>query len=88
MPNLKLALELETYASGYALGAVLMQGGIPICYHSKLFWRPILEHPTYGKELFTIVQVVKRWKDYLLGKETIIHIDHQCLQYLQSESKM
>jgi hypothetical protein len=88
MPNLQRPFELETDASGYALGAVLMQGGRPVCYHSELFHGAVLDYPTYDKELFAIVQAVKKWKHYLLGKETIIHTDHQPLQYLQSQSKM
>jgi hypothetical protein len=31
---------------------------------------------------------VKKWKHYLLGKETIVHSDHQPLQYLQSQTKL
>jgi hypothetical protein len=79
MPNLQRPFELETDASGYALGAVLMQGGRHVCYHSELFHGVVLDYPTYDKELFAIVQAVKKWKHYLLGKETIIHTDHQPL---------
>jgi len=42
----------------------------------------------YDKELFAIVRAMKNWKHYLLEKETIIHMDHHPLQYLQSETKM
>eukprot|EP00253_Pinus_taeda_P016695 PITA_16695 len=31
---------------------------------------------------------VNKWKHYLIGKETIIHTDHQPLQYLQSQTKL
>jgi hypothetical protein len=75
-------------ASGYALGAVLMQGGRHVCYHSKLFHGAVLDYPTYDKDIFVIVQAMKKWKHYLLGKEIIIHIDHHPLQYLKSRSKM
>jgi hypothetical protein len=34
------------------------------------------------------VQSVKKWKHYLLGKETIIHIDHQPSQYMKSQTKL
>jgi hypothetical protein len=45
-------------------------------------------YPTYDKELYALVQSVKKWKHYLIGKETIIHTDHQPLQYLQSQTKL
>lgn len=34
---------------------------------------------TYDKELFSLVESVKKWKHYLMGKEIVIHIDHQLL---------
>ena len=37
LPNFHNPFELETYASGYAMEAVLMQGGRLIFYHSKVF---------------------------------------------------
>jgi len=46
MPNLHRPFALEMDASGYVLGAVLMQGGRPICYHSKLFHGAVLYYPT------------------------------------------
>jgi len=67
---------VETDASWYAMGAVLMQGGRPVCYDFEVFHGVVLNYPTYDKELYAMVQVVKKWKHYLMGKETIIHIDH------------
>ena len=71
--------EIETNASGYAMGAVLMQKRKPICFHSETFTSIVINYPTYEKELFALVQSVKKWKHYLMGKETIIYIDHQPL---------
>ena len=34
-----------------------------------------------------MVQVVKKWKHYMMGKETLIHTYHQPLQYLHAQSK-
>jgi hypothetical protein len=45
-----------------------MQGGRHVCYHSELFHGVALEYPAYDKELFVIVQAMKKWKHYLLGK--------------------
>ena len=38
--------------------------------------------------MYALVQSVKKWKHYLMGKETIIHIYHQPLQYLQSQTHL
>ena len=75
---------MEDDASGYVMGVVLMQGGSLICYHSEVSHGAILNYPTYNKELYAMVQAVKKWKHNLMGKETIIHTDHQSLQYLQA----
>jgi hypothetical protein len=79
LPNLQKPFEVETDVSGYAMGAVLMQGGRHVCYHSKIFHEEVPNYPTYNKELYALVQAVKKWKHYLMGKETIIHIDYQSL---------
>ena len=38
--------------------------------------------------MYALVQSVKTWKHYLMGKETILHTVHQPLQYLQSQTKL
>jgi hypothetical protein len=40
------------------------------------------------KELYALVQAFKKWKHYFMSKDTIIHIDHQSLEYLQAENKL
>jgi hypothetical protein len=71
-----MPFEVETYASGYDMGVVLMQGGKTISYHSRMFHGGVLNYHTYDKELYALVQVVKKWKHYFMGKETITHTDH------------
>jgi hypothetical protein len=83
LPNPQHPFEIETDASEYAMGAVLMQYRKPICYHSETFNQVVVNYPTYDKDLYELVHSVNKWKYYLLGKETLIHMDHQPLQYLQ-----
>ena len=73
--NLQQLFEIETDANEYAMGAVLMQYHKPICYHSETFNQVVVNYPTYDKELYALVQRIKKWKHCLLGKETTIHID-------------
>ncbi len=88
LPDLQRPFEIQIDASDYAMGAVLTQHGKPICYHSETFNPAVVNYPTYDKELYALVQSVKKWKHYLMGKETVIHTDHQPLQYLHSQTKL
>nr|CAD1816988.1 unnamed protein product [Ananas comosus var. bracteatus] len=88
LSNLRRPFELEADASGYAMGAVLMQDGQPIAYYSEMFQGAHKNYPTYDKELLALHQAVKHWRVYLLGKETVVHTDHRPLQYLQTQSKL
>jgi hypothetical protein len=88
LSNLQRPFEIKTDANGYSMGAILMQYRKPIYYHSETFNQVVVNYPTYDKELYVLVQSVNKWKHYLLGKDTIIHIDHQPLQYLQAQTKL
>jgi hypothetical protein len=88
LSNIQQPFEIERDSRRYAMGAVLMQYCKPICYHYETFNQVVVNYPTYDKELYALVQSVNKWKHYLLGKETIIHTNHQPLQYLQAQTKM
>ena len=66
----------------------MTQQGKPVAYHSESFFDTIQRYNTFHKETYAIVQALKHWKHYLLGKETIIHSDHQPLQHLHSQSRL
>ena len=76
LPDIQRPFEIETDASDYAMGVVLTKHGKPICYHFETFNFAVVNYPTYDKELYALVQSVKKWKHYLMGKEAIIHTDH------------
>jgi hypothetical protein len=71
-----------TDACKEGLGGVLMQNGHVIRYES----RKIKEHErncvTHDLELVAIVQALRMWRDYLMGKKFELRIDHIVLKYL------
>ena len=75
LPDLRQPFEIQTDASDYAMGTVLLQHHKPITFHSETFNGAINNYPTYDKVLYVLVQSVKKWKHYLMGKETVIHTD-------------
>ena len=49
LPDLQQQFEIETDASGYAIGAVLTQQGHPLAYHSEKLSETVRKYPTYDK---------------------------------------
>ena len=76
LSDLKKPFKIQNNARQYAMGAILIQHGKPICYHFEAFYNVVINYPTYDKYLYAQVQRVKKWKHYLMGKETIIHTNH------------
>jgi len=79
LPDLQQPFEVETDASNYAIGAVLTEHKHPVAYHSETLSDTVWKYPIYDKEKYSIVQAYQQWKNYILGKETVIHKDHRPL---------
>jgi hypothetical protein len=37
--------------------------------------------------MYSVVQAYRQWRHFIFGKETIIHIDHKPLQFMQTQGK-
>jgi hypothetical protein len=85
MPNFKLPFTLEADASGYGIGAVLMQNGRPISFISKSLGPKAVALSTYDKEALAILEALKKWKHYFAASAIIIKTDQQSLKYIQDQ---
>ena len=88
LPDLQQPFEIETDASDYAVGEVLTQQGHLVAYHSETLSDTVRNYPTYEKEMYSIVQACRQWKNYIFGNETIIHTNHRPLQFIQTQGKL
>ena len=52
-----------------------------------MFQGEVLNYNTYDKEFHALVHVLKNWRQYVLGKEIVLHMDHHPLIFLNSQSK-
>ena len=88
LPNFNKIFEIKCDASSIGTGAVLMLKGRPIAYSSEKLNRVVLNYPTYDKELYALVQMLKTYQHYLRPKEFVIHTDHESLKHLKSQHKL
>jgi hypothetical protein len=94
-PILTDPFELEVDASGFAMGAVLLQKKEdskkhPIAYYSKTLSTAERNYNVYDLELLAIVNVLDHWRPYLAGSphKIIIHSNHQNLLYWKEPHKI
>jgi hypothetical protein len=94
-PDLTKQFILEVDASGYAVGAVLLQkkadGRLhPIEYFSSTLNEAERNYDIYDLELLVIIKVLEHWKTYLGGSLHKIKIfsDHMNLQYWRQPQKI
>ena len=66
--------QVETYASDFAIGAILSQADDHnlmhlMAYYSRKFTASEINYPIYNKELAAIIAVFEEWRPYLAGAQ-------------------
>ena len=82
LPDISNTFFMETDASDFGVGAVLLQEGHPLAFFSKKLGPRRRITSTYHKELYAIVEAVQKWRQYLLGREFVIRSDQKSLKDL------
>ena len=78
-PDFSKPFIIHTDASHTQLGAVISQDGKPIAFYSRKLKPEQTRYTTTERELLSIVETLKEFRNILLGHRIIIHTDHKNL---------
>ena len=80
--NFNTQFMVQTAASGTSVGAILMQKGHLLAYFSQQLTPRLQAVATYAREMFAIIDAIKKWCQYLFGQRFMIQPDHRSLRSL------
>ena len=80
-PDFSQPFVIHTDASHYQLGAVISQGGKPIAFYSRKLNPAQTRYTTTERELLSIVETLKEYRNVLLGHRIKVYTDHKNLVY-------
>ena len=78
---------LETDASDHAIAATLNQAGRPVAFFSRTLSKHEKNHPTIEKEAYAIVEAIRKWRHYLLGRHFRLITDQRSVSFMFDKGK-
>ncbi|KAL0411995.1 UNVERIFIED_CONTAM: Transposon Tf2-11 polyprotein [Sesamum latifolium] len=88
LPDMSKPFVVETDASDFALGGILMQDGHPVAFESRKLKDVERRYSVYEKELLAVVHYLRLWRHYLLGSPFVVKTDNTAVSHFITQPKL
>ncbi|KAL0447549.1 UNVERIFIED_CONTAM: Transposon Tf2-11 polyprotein [Sesamum latifolium] len=88
LPDMSKPFVVETDASNFALGGVLMQDGHLVAFESMKLKDVERRYSVHEKELLAIVHCLRLWRHYLLGSPFVVKTDNTAVSHFMTQPKL
>jgi hypothetical protein len=88
MPGFKKTFQVKCYFNGVSIGIVLSQDNNAIAYFNEKLNDTKKKYSTYDKELYALIQALKKWRHYLIPEDFFLYSDNEALQFITKQEKL
>ena len=78
-PNFEEVFDIHTDTCLYQLGTCILQNDKPIAFYSRKLNLAQTRYTTTERELLSIVEVLKEFRNILFSQQIRVHTDHENL---------
>ncbi|KAL0374298.1 UNVERIFIED_CONTAM: Retrovirus-related Pol polyprotein from transposon.6 [Sesamum radiatum] len=79
---------VETDASDFALGGVIMQDDHPVTFENRKLNDVVWCYSVHENELLVVVHCLRLWRHYLLGSPFVVKMDNTAVSYFMTQPKL
>ncbi|KAH9102798.1 hypothetical protein AeMF1_020706 [Aphanomyces euteiches] len=80
-PNFNEPFTIHTDSSSFQLGGVISQNGKPLAFFSRKLSTSQRNYTVTEQEMLSIVELLKEYRNILLGRKIVIYTDHKNLSF-------
>ncbi|XP_022760023.1 uncharacterized protein LOC111306411 [Durio zibethinus] len=88
LPDIGKPFEVQTDASDFAIGGVLLQQHHPVAFESRKLSEAERKYTAQEKKLLAVIHCLRTWRHYLLGAHFVVKTDNTAVSHFLTQPRL
>ncbi len=88
LPDFDKDFEINSDASDFAIGGVIMQEGRLVAFQIRKLSETERKWPIHKKEMWAVIHCLKTWGHYIGSKDVVVWTNNVTLKYFAIQPKL